>query len=78
LWGTRTTDCQWLLKDELHDAKTRIACIGPAGENLVPFAAILSDRRAAGRGGAGLSWIQKPEGGAVRGNKKTPVADPEG
>ncbi len=38
----------------------KVACIGPAGENLVKFAAIMSDKnRAAGRGGHGAVWGSK-------------------
>lgn len=53
LWGKNvfeTTDM--LLAENEDDAK--VACIGPAGENLVLFAAIMNDRdRAAGRSGLG-------------------------
>lgn len=53
LWGKDTHDTMNILKEELP-ANTSIACIGPAGENLVPFASIMNDRdRAAGRGGVG-------------------------
>ena len=57
LWGKQT--------GEVHDAllgpeggknkgRGRVACIGPAGENLVRIAAIINDRgRAAARGGPG-------------------------
>ena len=53
LWGMTTGDTQALIKEELKDAETGIACIGPAGERKVPFAAVINERRAAGRGGAG-------------------------
>lgn len=53
LWGKdvmETTDI--LLEENEEDAK--VACIGPAGENLVLFAAIMNDKdRAAGRSGLG-------------------------
>ena len=34
VWGMKTTDCQQVIKNELNDQNVRIACIGPAGENL--------------------------------------------
>ena len=53
LWGKivpETTDT--LLKET--NPKARVACIGPAGERLVLFAAIMNDKhRAAGRSGVG-------------------------
>jgi aldehyde:ferredoxin oxidoreductase len=52
LWGKGTVETQERLK-ETHGARTRVACIGPAGEKLVRYACIISDRRAAGRGGVG-------------------------
>ena len=52
LWGEDTAKTQEKLK-EIHGARVRTACIGPAGEKLVRYASILSDRRAAGRGGVG-------------------------
>lgn len=53
LWGKTTFETQDMLRDELKDPKAEISCIGPAGENLVRFAAIISDRRAAARCGVG-------------------------
>jgi aldehyde:ferredoxin oxidoreductase len=52
IWGRDTRETQdWLI--EKHGKNTRSACIGPAGENLVKYAAVVSDRRTAGRGGTG-------------------------
>ena len=42
LWGRNTLEAQLRLK-EIHGERTRIACIGPAGERLVRYAGILSD-----------------------------------
>lgn len=53
LWGRLTTDTQEILRKELGDPMAGVACIGPAGENLVRFACIISDVRAAGTGGVG-------------------------
>ena len=53
--------------------------IGPAGENLVRFACVKSDRfRSLGRGGMGAVMGSKNlKGIAFAGNKKAEVADPE-
>jgi len=72
LRGMETTDTQLFIKDELREQNFRVACIGPAGEKLVPIAGIINERRAAGRKGlvpsirgtpipAHLRWlIQQP------------------
>ncbi|HEX16576.1 MAG TPA: hypothetical protein ENF44_05590 [Deltaproteobacteria bacterium] len=52
LWGLDTQETQKNLW-ERHGRKTHIACIGPAGERLVRFAAIIHERRAAARCGVG-------------------------
>ena len=53
LWGMVTADCEDAIYGELGK-KLDIACIGPAGENLVKYAAIISmSNRANGRTGMG-------------------------
>ncbi len=52
LWGKETKETQEWLKQQ-HGNNTRVTCIGPAGERLVKYAAIVSDRRTAGRCGTG-------------------------
>jgi aldehyde:ferredoxin oxidoreductase len=54
LWGTTTSEATHALRS-LHGYRgVSIACIGPAGENLVPISSIIFDRfRSAGRGGLG-------------------------
>lgn len=52
LWGMGTGETG----DELrrrHGQGARVACIGPAGENLVRYASIISNHSTAARGGAG-------------------------
>jgi len=52
VWGKDTKETQsWFVSQ--HGSNTRAACIGPAGENLVRYAAVVSDRRTAGRCGTG-------------------------
>lgn len=77
LWGKdifQTTDT--IIK-ESGDEKTRVACIGPAGENLVRLANIMNEKhRAAGRGGHGaVLGSKKVKAIAVRGDMRPPVAD---
>jgi len=52
LWGTETPRTQEILHQR-HGDKTRVACIGPGGEKLVRYAAIMSGRRSASRCGVG-------------------------
>lgn len=73
LWGLTTADTQDALRAELGDEKVRVACIGPAGENLVRYASVMHDvSRAAGRSGLGAVMGSKNlKAIAVRGS--TPV-----
>ena len=78
LWGTYTSDCQQMLKDDLKDQGYRIACIGPAGEHMSRMACIVNERRAAGRKGLGAVMGQKKlKAIVVRGHQDVGVADPE-
>ncbi len=79
LWGLDTYATQTEIQKLLDDPKARVACIGPAGEALVPMAAIMNDHgRAAGRTGMGaLMGSKRLKAIAVRGSQKPPVADPE-
>jgi aldehyde:ferredoxin oxidoreductase len=79
LWGKGTYETQEAIREEVGDAKTKVACIGPAGENLVKYAAIISDKgRAAGRTGMGTVMGSKNlKAVAVRGSGKVPLADEE-
>ena len=78
LWGKDVIETDHLIKEELGDREIRVACIGPAGENLVDFASVmLSNYNAAGRGGAGAVMGSKNlKAIAVRGTKAVGVADP--
>ena len=78
LWGSQTGDCQQMIKDDLGDQNIRIACIGPAGENLCNFAAIINERRAFGRKGVGTVMGSKNlKAIALRGTQKPVVASEE-
>lgn len=79
-WGMDTSRTEKELKRALQPGvKCSIACIGPAGENLVKTACIMSERRAAGRGGAGAVMGSKNLKAVVAaGNRKVLVYDEEG
>jgi len=78
LWGLDCDDTHTMIREELGDPNIRIACIGPAGENLVKVSGIFSDRRAAGRGGGGAAMgVKNLKAIAVRGSQKVEIADPE-
>lgn len=84
LWGRDTHTTTDAIREELsaeigrdEAGRVRVACIGPAGENLVRIACIINDRsRAAGRGGHGAVWGSKRlKAVAVRGHGRPKVAD---
>jgi aldehyde:ferredoxin oxidoreductase len=81
LWGLDTFDTYDALLRET-DPKARAAVIGPAGERLVHFAAILqggrNHSRAAGRGGMGAVFGSKLlKGIVVSGFEKVQTANPD-
>ena len=78
LWGLTSLALEEKLEEECgKDIKT--AFIGPAGENLSLYAAVMNDgHRAAGRGGTGaVMGSKKLKAIVCRGNQKTPVFDQE-
>ena len=79
LWGLDTYQTQERLRQEMGDAKVRVASIGPAGENQVLYAAVMNDHgRAAGRTGMGAVMGSKNlKAIAVRGQQRVPLAHPD-
>ncbi|WP_035589419.1 aldehyde ferredoxin oxidoreductase family protein [Hippea jasoniae] len=77
LWGKTTDITTDMLLEEFGDKRARVACIGPAGENLVKFAAIMNDKsRAAGRTGVGAVMGSKNlKAIVVRGSQRINVMD---
>ena len=77
LWGKETAPTQEAICQELGDEKVRLALIGPAGENMVRFAAVMHDiNRAAGRNGMGAVMGSKNlKAVAVRGSQTLEIAD---
>ena len=81
-WGKKTVATTTDIRAET-DIRAKVACIGPAGENLVRIAAVINDAnapgfgRACGRDGGGAVMGSKNlKAIAVRGTKKIEIADP--
>ncbi|RLG40547.1 MAG: aldehyde:ferredoxin oxidoreductase [Thermoproteota archaeon] len=79
IWGETTYRTEDLIRDEVGDPEVRVASIGPAGENLVRYAAIVNDHgRVAARSGMGaVMGSKRLKAIAVRGFNPIEVADPE-
>jgi aldehyde:ferredoxin oxidoreductase len=81
LWGLETGPTQAAIRQELGDdspgGEVRVAQIGPAGEKLVRYAAVMHDvNRAAGRNGLGAVMGSKNlKAVAVRGTQRLKVGD---
>ncbi|NHJ20026.1 MAG: aldehyde ferredoxin oxidoreductase [Candidatus Lokiarchaeota archaeon] len=80
LWGKGIFETSAILKENSGSPLTRVACIGQAGENLVRYAIIASEDKAAGRTGMGaVMGSKKLKAITVRGKKRSYNAfDPEG
>ncbi|MDI9644344.1 MAG: aldehyde ferredoxin oxidoreductase family protein [Candidatus Verstraetearchaeota archaeon] len=77
-WGRLTGETQELVKEEIGDPNLCVSAIGPAGENLVRYACVITEYRAAGRGGVGaVLGSKKVKAIAVRGSGTNEVSDPE-
>ncbi|RMD85004.1 MAG: aldehyde:ferredoxin oxidoreductase, partial [Candidatus Dadabacteria bacterium] len=73
LWGKGTYETQEILGKKKHHA-----VIGPAGENLVLFAGIVSDERIAGRTGMGaVMGSKKLKAVTAYGSRRLEMEDPE-
>lgn len=79
LWGRTTWDAEEAIRNELGDERVRVACIGPAGENLCAQACVIVDRgRAAGWGAGAILGAKNLKAIAVRGSQPIQLADPQG
>lgn len=78
-WGLDTAQVVDVLKEAVDDVKAAVSSIGPAGENLVRFACIASDKHGYfGRCGLGAVMGSKNlKALVVRGTLKPPVANPD-
>lgn len=74
LWGKGTIQCRQQLAGLLGSDSFGSLCIGPAGEELIPSATVISDDRAAGRAGLGavLGW-KNLKAITVTGSKPVPI-----
>jgi len=71
LWGKGIFETSKILKEKSGSQLTRVACIGQAGENLVKYAIIASEDKAAGRTGMGaVMGSKKLKAITVRGTKR--------
>ena len=74
--GKLTQETAAAIRAELGDNRIKAAVIGPAGEKLVRFAAIVDERRTASRGGVGAVMGSKNlKAVAVRGTQHPELAD---
>ncbi|HCY85439.1 MAG TPA: aldehyde ferredoxin oxidoreductase [Desulfobacteraceae bacterium] len=78
VWGKNTHETTDTLLEETASG-AKVACIGPAGEKQVLFAAIMNDKhRAAGRSGVGAVMGSKNlKAVVVKGKGRVPLADQE-
>jgi len=81
IWGMTVTSVtrELIKRAGTYPKKTSIACIGPAGENLISMACIMNDEyRAAGRTGSGaVMGSKKLKAILVSGNERIKSANPE-
>lgn len=79
LWGLTTTETQWAIRKELNDEEIKSLVIGPAGENLVRFANVMTGiKNAGGRSGMGAVMGSKNiKAVAVRGTMDIEIAHPQ-
>lgn len=78
VWGKNTFDTTRILSGRAG-GDCSVACIGPAGENLVHFACIINEEhRAAGRTGVGaIMGSKKLKAIVVKGDARPEIAKPE-
>ncbi|MFC1871590.1 aldehyde ferredoxin oxidoreductase family protein [Chloroflexota bacterium] len=79
LWGRNTWETHHLLTEELGEPGLREICIGPAGENKVRLAQVISNlSRSAGKGGLGAVMGSKNlKAVAVRGTGSVRISKPD-
>lgn len=75
IWGLSTSETEKKIK-AVTGRDASVACIGPAGERLVRFAAVVSETRTAARGGIGAVMGSKNlKALAVSGRRDVAIAD---
>ena len=78
LWGKTVTETQWAIREALGDEDIKSAVIGPAGENLVTYANVMTGiKDSAGRAGMGCVMGSKNlKAVAARGTMDIEIAHP--
>jgi len=78
LWGMDTVETEAALRVRSRDERIKVACIGPAGENLVPYASIqATPNRSFGRAGLGaVMGSKRLKAIAARGSERVSIAQP--
>lgn len=78
IWGKSVTEAQWAIREELHDPEVKSLVIGPAGENLVRWANVMTGiKNSGGRSGMGCIMGSKNlKAVAVRGTMDVAIAHP--
>ncbi len=76
LWGRDTIETEEAIRKQKGDERIKVACIGPAGENMVRYAAIqVTPNRSLARSGIGaVMGAKNLKAIAVRGTQKVPIA----
>jgi aldehyde:ferredoxin oxidoreductase len=79
VWGKDTWETEKQIRGMHEDQEIKVMCIGPAGENLVRYACVISPpKNAGGRTGMGtVMGSKRLKAIAVRGTKGIPVDDPK-
>ncbi len=78
IWGKSVTDSQWAIREDLADEEVKSCVCGPAGENLVRFANVMTGiKNSGGRTGMGCVMGSKNlKGVAARGTMDIEIAHP--
>ena len=78
LWGLTVTETQWAIRDDLGDQEVKSMVCGPAGENLVRFANVMTGiKNSGGRTGMGCVMGSKNlKAIAARGTMDIKIAHP--
>ncbi|MEW5910301.1 MAG: aldehyde ferredoxin oxidoreductase family protein [Thermodesulfobacteriota bacterium] len=79
IWGKTTTETQWAIREELGDDEVKSMVIGPAGENLVRFANVMTGiKNSGGRTGMGCVMGSKNlKAVSARGTMDIRIAHPK-
>jgi aldehyde:ferredoxin oxidoreductase len=78
IWGKSVPETQWAIREELRDPEVKSLVIGPAGENLVRWANVMTGiKNSGGRTGMGCIMGSKNlKAVAVRGTMDVSIAHP--